>query len=87
MDRFTNESLPYTIGTIGLPRLARQVTSAWFVGPSIKRRVEIREAITYQREKRLTISYLELKIGYINKTHTQSGSGPLLFQFSLCLLI
>ena len=28
--------------------------------------------ISQQRDKRLTISYLVLKIGYINKTHTQS---------------
>ena len=44
-------------------------------------------AITLQREKRLTISLLALKIGYINKPHTQNGVENSLFQFSLCLLI
>ena len=38
-------------------------------GPSIKRNIVIREAITWQREKRLPISYLALKLSYINKTH------------------
>ena len=38
--------------------------------PSIKRKIGIREAITQQREKRLPISYLALKLGYINKTYT-----------------
>ena len=44
-------------------------------------------AITKQREKRLTRSFLAIKIGYINKPHTQSGAENFLFQFSLCLLI
>ena len=35
--------------------------------------LRIREAIAYQREKRLPISYLALKLRYINKTHTESG--------------
>ena len=35
-------------------------------GPSIKRKLR---AITQQREKRLLISYLALKLGYIYKTH------------------
>ena len=56
-------------------------------GPSIKREIGIREAITEQHEKRLPISYLALKRRYINKTHTQSGVKKSLFQFSLCLLI
>ena len=38
-------------------------------GPSIKREIGIREAITQQHEKRLPISYLALKLRYINKTH------------------
>ena len=42
-------SLILSIETIGLPRLARQVTLARFVGPSIKKN-EIRGAITEQRE-------------------------------------
>ena len=56
-------------------------------GPSIKRKIGIREAITQQREKRLPISYLALKRRYINKTHTESGVKKSLFQFSLRLLI
>ena len=51
---------------------------------SIKRN---NKAITSQHEKRLTISYLALKLGYINKTHTESGVEKSLFQFSLRLLI
>ena len=35
--------------------------------------LRIREAIAYQREKRLPISYLALKLRYMNKTHTESG--------------
>ena len=35
--------------------------------------LRIREAIAYQHEKRLPISYLALKLRYINKTHTESG--------------
>ena len=49
--------------------------------------LRIREAIAYQREKRLPISYLALKLRYINKTHTESGVEKSLFQFSLRLLI
>ena len=41
--------------------------------PSVKRKIEIREVITQQREKRLSISYLALKLRYINKTQTKSG--------------
>ena len=37
--------------------------------PSIKRKIGIREAITQQREKRLPISYLALKLRYIKKIH------------------
>ena len=43
-------------------------------------------AITYQREKRLSTSYLALKLGYIDKTHAESGLEKSLFQFSLCLI-
>ena len=39
-----------------------------------------------KHEKRLPISHLALKLGYINKTHTESGVEKSLFQFSLCLL-
>ena len=55
--------------------------------PSIKGKIGIREAITKQREKRLPISYLALKLRHINKTHTESGVEKSLFQFSLRLLI
>ena len=55
--------------------------------PSIKRKIGIREAITEQREERLPISYLALKLRYINKTHTESGVEKSLFQFSLRFLI
>ena len=37
--------------------------------------------------ERLPVSYLALKLRYINKTHTESGVEKSLFQFSLCLLI
>ena len=56
-------------------------------GPSMKRKIGIREEITQQREKRLPISYLALKLRYINKTQTESGVEKSLFQFSLRLLI
>ena len=49
--------------------------------PSMKRKIGIREAITQQREKRLPISYLALKIRYINKTHTESGVEKFLFLY------
>ena len=52
---------------------------------SIKRKIEIREAITQQRDKRLPISYLALKLRHINKTHTESGAENALFQ--VCLTI
>ena len=56
-------------------------------GPSIESKIGIREAITQQREKRLPISYLALKLRHINKTHTESGVEKSLFQLSLRLLI
>ena len=43
--------------------------------------------ITKQREKRFPISYLALKLRYMNKTDTESGVEKSLFQFSLLLLI
>ena len=39
-------------------------------GTSIKRKIGIRGAITYKREKQLPISNLALKLGYINRTNT-----------------
>ena len=55
--------------------------------PPIKKEIRIREAITQQREKHFTLSYLALKLRYINKAHKQSGVEKFFFQFSLCLLI
>ena len=51
-------------------------------GTSIKRKIGIRGAITQQCEKRFPISYLALKLRYINKTHTQSWVEKSLSQFS-----
>ena len=48
-------------------------------GPSIKRKIGVREAITWQREKQPPISYLALKLRYISKTHTESGVKKSLF--------
>ena len=98
---FTNEGLPpYIIKWIVVSfhmekhnrnnRLAQACplsTLSPVFGPSIKKKIRIREAITQQREKRLTLSYLALKLRYINKTHTERGDEKCLFQFSLCLLI
>ena len=47
----------------------------------------IREVITKQREKRFPISYLALKLRYMNKTDTESVVEKSSFQFSLLLLI
>ena len=47
----------------------------------------MREVITKQREKRFPISYLALKLRYMNKTDTESVVEKSSFQFSLLLLI
>ena len=46
----------------------------------------IREVITKQREKRFPISYLALKLRYMNKTDTESVVEKSSFQFSLLLI-
>ena len=60
LENFRRAFAPARLTAPGSPRM----------GPSIKRKMWIREAINWQREKRLPISYLALKLRYVNKTHT-----------------
>ena len=54
------------MGTIDLPRLAQPLLTLliYRFKRLLKRKIGIREAIPYQREKRLTIFYVALKLGY-----------------------
>ena len=79
-DRFTNERHSTSIGTIGLPRLAR------FSDRLLK---ENRNKRSDHLARRETVSYILFSAKtqiYINKTHTESGVEKSLFQFSLRLI-